>query len=36
MDQTMCRFDMAPKVTNNERGAATVRIATTGGAKRAQ
>ena len=34
MDQTMCRFDMAPKSTNNIRGEADVRIAATGGAKK--
>jgi hypothetical protein len=34
MDQTMCRFDMAPKRTNNLQGEKTIRIATTGGAKR--
>ena len=34
MDQTMCRFDMAPGTTNNIIGERTVRIATTGGAKK--
>lgn len=34
MDQTMVRFDMASKTTNEERGSRDVRIATTGGAKR--
>ncbi len=33
MDQTMCRFDMAPNSTNNIRGERDIRIATTGGAK---
>ena len=34
MDQTMVRFDMAPKSTNNAIGERTVRIATSGGSKR--
>ena len=34
MDQTMCRFDMPPKTTNNMRGQQDVRIATAGGTKR--
>lgn len=34
LDETMCRFDMAPSSTNNVRGERTVRIATTGGAKK--
>ena len=29
MDQTMCRFDMAPGRTNNVRGEKTIRIKTT-------
>ena len=32
--ETMVRFDMAPKSTNNIKGENTVRIATTGGAKK--
>ena len=32
--QTMCRFDMAPKSTNEAIGSNTVRIATTGKTKR--
>ena len=34
MDQTMCRFDMAPKATNHTIGDRTVRIAATGGSKK--
>ena len=34
MDQTMCRFDMAPSTTNNVKNQRSVRIATTGGSKR--
>ena len=34
MDQTMCRFDMAPSSTNNVKNQRSVRIATTGGSKR--
>ena len=34
MDQTMVRFDSAPKCTNNIRGMKSIRIATTGGEKR--
>ena len=34
MDQTMCRFDMAPRTTNNRKGARDIRIATTGGSKK--
>ena len=34
MDQTMCRFDMAPNYTNEERGAQDIRIVTSGGSKR--
>ena len=34
MDETMVRFDMAPKSINNIKGENTVRIATTGGAKK--
>ena len=34
MDQTMCRFDMAPSSTNNLKNQRSVRIATTGGSKR--
>ena len=34
MDQTMCRFDMAPTATNSLKNERSVRIATTGGSKR--
>lgn len=34
MDQTMCRFDMAPSSTNSLKNQRSVRIATTGGLKR--
>ena len=34
MDETMCRFDMAPRQTNNLRGERDVRIATCGGGKK--
>ena len=34
MDQTMCRFDMAPKSTNHVRNERSVHIASTGGSKR--
>ena len=34
MDETCVRFDMAPSCTNNVRGERSVRISTTGGAKR--
>ena len=34
MDQTMCRFNMAPKATNSLKNERSVRIATTGGSKR--
>ena len=34
MDQTQCRFDMAPKATNHNRGATSIRISSSGGSKR--
>lgn len=34
MDQTQCRFDMAPNTTNNKKGEKTIRISTSGGAKK--
>jgi hypothetical protein len=34
MDETMCQFDMPEKQTNNIKGKKTVRISTTGGAKK--
>ncbi len=34
MDETMCRFDMAPRTTNNIQGERDIRITTTGGARK--
>ena len=34
MDESMVRFDMTPKSTDNIKGENTVRIATTGGVKK--